>query len=115
MGVPLFFQKLDNLLLELALYEYLSILDTAAYTAFCLELFAQLFYILVGADEVLYQCHGLAPAVVLLYAHPELLLLLGQGLIFLLFDGGHEDVQQNQRTAGDWKQETVDRTGMDRK
>ena len=88
LGVSLFFQKLDNLLLELALYKYLAILDAAAYTAFCLEQFAQLFYILVGADEVLYQCHGLASAVVFLYAYPELLLLLGQGLIFLLFIGG---------------------------
>ena len=88
MGIAILLQQLYYLLLEVALHKYLAILGAAAHAASCLQHTAQLFKVVFSAHEVAHQGYSLASAVVLFNAHSQLLLLLGEGLIFLLFIGG---------------------------
>ena len=86
--VALFFEQFNYFFLELALHKNFAILHAAAAAAFALKLLAKLLYVVVAANEILYYGYGFATAVVLFYAHAQLLLLLGQGANFLLFIGG---------------------------
>ena len=86
--VTLFLEKVDDFLLEIALHQYLAVLDTAADAAFCLQEPAKFFHIGLCSYEIPDQGDGLAAAVVLLHAHPQLLLLFWESFIFLLFIGG---------------------------
>ena len=86
--ISLFLENLYYLLFKFTLYQYFALFCCPAHAATGFQQATELFYIFVAADEILDNGYGLAATVVLLNAHPELLLLLGQGLGFLLFIGG---------------------------
>ena len=87
LGISLFFEQIDDFFLEFSLNKNFAIFHAPAHATFCFQQAAQLFHVLVGADEIFHNGNGLAAAVVLFYAHAQLLLLLGEGVNFLLFIG----------------------------
>lgn len=87
LAVSLFFQNFNNFLLYVALYYYFAILCTATDTAFCFQQSGKLAKVAAGANEIPYYGGCFPAAMMLLDAHSQLLLLLGQCIIFFLFIG----------------------------